>query len=142
MMIVWTPEQQRELILEGLAEGRSLRSICKDDGMPSVSTVFRWCADEEVWREQYAQARASGDDAMAEDIQEIADRSELDPQDKKVRIDARKWLLAKRQPKKYGDKIDVTSGGERVNQLGDDAIAVRAAAMIASALERQNDGED
>ena len=53
---------------------------------------------------QYARARAAGDDAMAEDIQEIADMGDLDPQDRRVRIDARKWLLGKRQPKKYGEK--------------------------------------
>ncbi len=65
---------------------------------------MEWCSKEPEWAEQYARARSAGDDAMAEDIQDIADQGELDPQDRKVRIDARKWLLAKRQPKKYGEK--------------------------------------
>jgi hypothetical protein len=59
---------------------------------------------EPEWAEQYARARAIGDEAMAEDIQAISDDDDLKPDDKRVRIDARKWLLAKRQPKKYGDK--------------------------------------
>ncbi len=98
----------REAILEGLADGKSLRAICREDGMPNVSTVIRWLADEREaeFRAQYAHARAMGDDAMAEDIQDIADDRTLDHNDRKVRIDARKWLLGKRQPKKYGDKIE------------------------------------
>jgi hypothetical protein len=82
--------------------------------MPNISTVMRWLADdaEAEFREQYARAREAGDDAMAEDIQDIADDKELEPNDRKVRIDARKWLLAKRQPKKYGDKQLVGSDPE------------------------------
>lgn len=94
----------RSMILDGLADGKSLRSICKEEGMPAVSTVMRWLQEDKEWQEQYARARSAGDDAMAEDIQAIADDGELDPNDRRVRIDARKWLLGKRQPKKYGDK--------------------------------------
>lgn len=95
---------RREAILDGLADGKSLRAICREDGMPAVSTVMRWLQEDPDWQLQYARARAAGDDAMAEDIQEIADMGDLDPQDRRVRIDARKWLLGKRQPKKYGEK--------------------------------------
>ena len=38
---------------------------------------------------------------------EVVNRSRL-------RVDSRKWLLSKLIPKKYGDHIDVTSGGERI----------------------------
>jgi hypothetical protein len=77
-----------------------------------------WCIDDPEWAEQYARARAAGDDAMAEDIQDIADRAELDPNDRRVRIDARKWLLGKRQPKKYGEKVEtVHSGGVEIKEI-------------------------
>lgn len=105
----------RDRILEGLADGRSLRSICREDGMPSVSTVMRWLGQDTDWQEQYTRARAAGDDAMAEDIQDIADSEDLDPNDRRVRIDARKWLLGKRQPKKYGEKV--THAGDTENPL-------------------------
>lgn len=97
-------------ILEALADGQSLRSVCRERGMPSISTVMRWLSADAEWREQYTRAREAGDDAMAEDIQAIADDGELDPNDRRIRIDARKWLLGKRQPKKYGDKIGLTDG--------------------------------
>ncbi len=102
----------RAAILEGLADGKSLRTICKEPDMPAIATVMRWLSDDEEWREQYARAREAGSEAMAEDIQAIADDATLDHNDRRIRIDARKWLLAKRQPKKYGDKLDLNHGGE------------------------------
>lgn len=102
----------RDAILEGLADGKSLRAICREDDMPSIATVMRWLSEDEAWQEQYARARLSGDDAMAEDIQDIADNPLIKPDDKRVMIDARKWLLGKRQPKKYGDKQLIGSDPE------------------------------
>lgn len=98
----WAP-----IILDGLADGKSLRTICKGDDVPAISTVMKAISEDPALAEQYARARAAGDDAMAEDIQSIADDPKLDPNDKRVRIDARKWLLAKRQPKKYGDRLEI-----------------------------------
>lgn len=44
-------------ICEALAEGASLRSISAREGMPANSTIFRWLADDDDFREQYARAR-------------------------------------------------------------------------------------
>jgi hypothetical protein len=124
--------EQRKRILEELSDGKSLRTICRAQAMPAISTVMEWCAKEPEWAEQYARARACGDDAMAEDIQEISDNAELDPQDRKVRIDARKWLLAKRQPKKYGDATTLKhadADGDKI-PLDDTSKFTRLAAMV------------
>lgn len=32
----------------------------------------------------------------------------------KLRVDTRKWLMSKLSPRKFGDRIDVTSGGEKL----------------------------
>ena len=32
----------------------------------------------------------------------------------KLRVDTRKWLMAKMKPKKYGDTLDLTSGGDKL----------------------------
>lgn len=103
-------DEQLSTIFSGLADGQSLRSICRDNAMPAISTIMKLLSEDAAFAEQYARARAAGDDAMAEDIQAIADDGELDPNDRRIRIDARKWLLAKRQPRKYGDKLDVEHG--------------------------------
>ena len=34
---------------------------------------------------------------------------------RRLQIDARKWVVAKMQPKKYGDRLDVTSDGEKLS---------------------------
>lgn len=132
-------EAQRVAILEGLSEGKSLRTICKVPNMPAVSTVLLWCSQDKEWSEHYARAREAGNDAMAEDIHEIADEEGKDPQDKKVRIDARKWLLAKRQPKKYGDSTMVKhadADGEKL-EMDDTARATRLAAIFADIDQRR-----
>lgn len=40
-------------ICSEIASGRSLRSICTDDGMPDKSTVFRWLSKHETFRDLY-----------------------------------------------------------------------------------------
>ncbi|MDQ3023905.1 MAG: hypothetical protein M3R04_05925 [bacterium] len=49
---------------------------------------------------------------MAEDIVDLSNDETLDPNDKRIRIDTRKWLLSKLIPRTYGDKLDVTSDGQ------------------------------
>lgn len=107
-------------ICEEISAGRSLRSICTDDGVPDKATVFRWLAANEEFRDQYARAREAQADAMLEDILEIADDGINDTFEdeagivktnhdviarSRLRVDTRKWAMSKLAPKKYGDKI-------------------------------------
>jgi hypothetical protein len=101
-------------ILDQLRSGRTLRSICRRDGMPVVSTVLLWASKD---RARYDLARELGYDMMADHIVDIADnvRREwiyTDASDKPVldhshlarcqrRINARRWLFAKAMPKTY-----------------------------------------
>lgn len=111
-----------------LAEGVSLRSVCKADDMPSTQTVFRWLREHESFRDQYARAKEESADALGEEIQDIADDGTNDwmerfnekgesigwtlngehVQRSKLRIDARKWLMSKLKPKRYGDKLELS----------------------------------
>lgn len=103
-------------ICEGLIEGKSLRSICLRDDMPSAGTVCRWLGDSQTFREQYERARDAQADTLADEIIDIADDGSNDfmgDDEKyngdavarsKLRVDARKWVAAKLKPKKYGDK--------------------------------------
>lgn len=91
-------------ICERLADGESLRSICRDENMPSKSSVFKWLGMHKPFADQYARALEARADSHADDIVDIADNEDLDPNDKRVRIDARKWVSSKLRPKVYGDK--------------------------------------
>lgn len=116
-------QQTADVICDGLIEGRSLRSICADENMPNAATVCRWLAVNEGFREQYARAREVQADTLFDEILDIADDSSGDRkivgrdgeerevcdtefvQRARLRVDARKWMAGKLQPKKYGDKV-------------------------------------
>jgi hypothetical protein len=44
-------------------------------------------------------------EAWLDDKIEIVDRPDLDPLDKRVRIDARRWIMPKVAPPRLGDKV-------------------------------------
>jgi len=52
---------------------------------------------------------------------EITDRDDLDPLDKRVRIDARRWIMSKVAPQRYGDKVILGSDG---SYMGGGSIAL------------------
>lgn len=117
-----------------IAEGLSLRSVCKADEMPDKSTVFRWLREHKEFQDQYANACAERTEAMGEDILDIADDGSNDlmiiqkgnqtyeienkevTNRSRLRVDTRKWLMSKMKPKKYGDKIDMTTNGKDIPQ--------------------------
>lgn len=103
-------EELAETICDLLGEGRSLRSICADEGMPAKFTVQRWLAANESFRAQYARARELQAEHFADEIIEIVD-TETDAAVARVRMDARKWAASKLAPKKYGDKIQQEHSG-------------------------------
>lgn len=117
-----------------LALGNSIRTVCKPDDMPSVATIFNWFRTQPQFLEQYTRAKQESADAMAEDILDIADDGTNDwmiahrkddseawqlngehIQRSRLRIDTRKFLMAKMKPKVYGEKLDLTSDGEKIN---------------------------
>jgi hypothetical protein len=121
-------------ICERLVGTESLRKICSDEDMPSTTTVFRWLEAHESFREQYARAREMQADAFADEMTDIADTPmvgvikkitedgvEITEEDmlghRKLRIDTRKWIASKLKPKRYGDKIDHTHGGDATRPI-------------------------
>lgn len=130
-------------ICHRISEGESLRSIVKDDEMPSASTICRWLLDEtkkQFW-EQYEKARNIQIELMFDELLEIADDGTNDWVEKeyengrsdiilngeaigrsRLRVDTRKWYLSKVCPKKYGDKLDITTGGDKINKVSVEII--------------------
>ncbi len=123
-----------------LASGESLRRICLDEEMPAPTTVHQWVledkgADEKGlngFSNQYARARAIQAENMFDEILDIADDGSNDymsitkgdvtynVEDREVtnrsrlRVDSRKWYLSKVLPKKFSEKLDVTSDGKAI----------------------------
>jgi hypothetical protein len=131
-------EELATAICDRLIAGEAMRSICESKGMPSETTVYRWLqSDEHVgFRELYARAREAQAHRMLDEIIQIADDSSRDVVEistgytdeesgeektreverftavsrDKLKIDSRKWAMAKLAPKVYGDKVALTDG--------------------------------
>jgi hypothetical protein len=110
-----------------IEKGRALRNVLKDENMPSTSTFYQWLDNNEDKAKQYARATEVRADIIFDDILSIADENTNDTfvndngvevvnndviQRSRLRIDARKWVLSKLNPKKYGDKIQQEHSGE------------------------------
>jgi|SRR5579872_4443994 len=93
-------------ICQQLADGDSLRAICRCSGMPPESTVRQWVRDDrDGFAARYREARALLVERWADEIIEIADNDQFEPNDRRVKIDTRKWLMSKLAPRRYGDKL-------------------------------------
>ena len=132
-----SPEQKKEIIIEILdriTKGESLRSILPAKGrneyLPERTTFIAWLSDDKELSNQYARACEIRADMIFDEIFEMADDSTNDFMLKKIgnedveienkeaiarsrlRIDARKWALSKMNPKKYGEKLELSGDAE------------------------------
>ena len=118
-------------ICAGLAEGKSLRTVCSADHLPALRTVFNWLGTKEDFLHQYTRAKEESADALTDEMLDIADDGTNDwakqqlgedgpevevlnkehIQRSRLRIETRKWLASKLKPKKYGDKITTEHTG-------------------------------
>jgi hypothetical protein len=73
--------------------------------------VYSWLAEHKEFLPLYVRAREDQADTLVDEILEIADDSALDPNERCVRIDARKWIASKLKPKTYGDKVQTDVSG-------------------------------
>jgi hypothetical protein len=81
------------------------------DGMPSISTIFKWLHERAEFSQQYARAKEEAAELFSEDMLEIADSSSGDVQRDRLRVDTRKWIASKLKPKKFGDKVEQQISG-------------------------------
>ena len=108
---------------------KGLNTICREaENLPSASTVYKWLSEQKEFSERYARAREMQADLMADEILEISDDTSKDTyytdsgahansewiSRSRLRVDSRKWLMSKLSPKKYGDKLDLTSKDEKL----------------------------
>lgn len=149
MPFTYTPEQRKAAIaavLDGLRKGTPLTVICSAEGMPHDDTVRDWAdADPELARD-IARARDGGFDAIACQALAILDEqpematgadgsSRRDPAYvawQKNRFEGRLKLLAKWDPKRYGELIKHGNA---------DGSNIDLAASLSEARERVQRGE-
>lgn len=130
-----TPELCAEICAR-LSKGEPLAVICRDEHMPETRTVSDWKAADVEFSAEFARARDDGYDAIAAECLRIADATEHDTvmvgsgehkreaantewiSRSKLRVETRLKLLAKWDPKRYGEKQQVEhSGSMTLEQL-------------------------
>lgn len=91
-------------LLEKLAEGESLRTICADKRMPCRETIWRWAERDDDLATAITRARRIGYHARAEKAVEAA-KTASDAALGRLAFDADRWHLAKLYPAAFGDKV-------------------------------------
>lgn len=127
----YSPELAAE-ICERLSNGEPLRQICRDDHMPAWQKIYEWMNKDDELGEAgtglsgaIARARQQGYEAIAEECLLIADNPQFGQKQvmsdqgtsttvedmlghRKLQIETRLKLLAKWDPKRFGDRVALT----------------------------------
>ena len=132
------PKKAYDRVFERMAEGWSVKQACLEDDTPSEAAFYKWLNDDEDGAkvERYTRAREARADYIFEDMLDIADDASNDymmrqnrdgtesevldsehVQRSRLRIDTRKWMLGRMSPTKYGDKLDVSHGGNVIVEI-------------------------
>ena len=121
-------------ICEDIAtSSRSLRTICAQEGYPSVGTILKWLNTNESFLASYTRAKQEQADYLIEEMIDIADDGSNDlmtvvkgdtsyemenkevTNRSKLRVETRKWIASKLKPKKYGDKLEIDAKVQNTN---------------------------
>ena len=153
----YTPEIAQHMC-ELLSEGVPLREICRMEGMPYWRTVYLWMAQDENLSAHIARAREAGYDAMAEECLIIADTPKFGQKQvmtedgtattledmlghRKLQIETRLKLLAKWNPKKYGDRTTLAGDAEAPIKIEAESQAEKMLAALLTNVELKRQSE-
>jgi hypothetical protein len=142
-------QEKADAICERIADGESLRAICRDDAMPSKATVFQWLIQYPDFQTKYAHAREAQADVLVDEIVGIADEEAVTVKSadgeevavvfdqtavarNKLRVAARQWTAEKLRPKKYGPKLEIDQR-TTLTDLTDEQLNARIAQLSAAA---------
>ena len=149
-------------VIEQCATGRALSRVLKDDdGMCTVPTFLEWCENDSALLNKVTRAREHGVEVLLDETLEIADETNADAyietaadgtqrakidgeaiQRSKLRVLTRQQYASMIAPRKYGNRLDLTSGGEKleapqVNQVT--LVDARVQSLIAIAMQRREE---
>ena len=130
--MAYSVEEKREIVIsicdEVVEKNISFNTAIFNSPI-TLTSFYQWVADDLTLQKLYNYARILRSDCLFEEIIDIADKQEegeeitqeLDSdgcivketkkrgdmiKQRKLKIEARQWVVAKMQPKKYGDKVD------------------------------------
>jgi hypothetical protein len=106
-----------------------------------ASGVLRWMEEDETRVRAYELAREMAAEAMMSELRQLSAEpvpltifGQYDSgavQDKRTRINALQWIIAKFKPRAYGEKLDLTSGNKPLPQMSEAQADARLVALLA-----------
>lgn len=135
---VYTPGIAAD-ICRRVSLGETLTVVCKALGL-DPATVRDWVVcDRGGFAQGYARARRLQVEAWSDELLAIADDNSLEPNDRRVRLDVRKWLMARVNPVRYGDRVQLAGDPENPVRHVVDLDLARLTDVELAALERFTD---
>ena len=110
-----------DALLVQIETGKSMREVCRMDGMPDHGTVIRWMRDDAGLATKYARARMAQADVLfdrMEAVEEAVSAGTMDSHAARVVLDSMRWRASKLAPKVYGDRLDVSVSDTRISISG------------------------
>lgn len=119
-------------ICSEIAKGNSLSSVCKNEGMPEITTCYDWLRLHDEFTNMYVQACEDRTESDIDEIKSLEDKclNEIkNCEDSKIanaivqayrlKIDTRKWVASKLKARKYGDSLAVDHHGSLQINIAD-----------------------
>lgn len=107
-----------KIICEEVANGSNIKSILNSkEEYPTFQTWCNWKREHTELFDLYVKAMQDKSESELEEIDEIyklLKTGKLEPSVANVLIQTNKWKASKFYPKMYGDKVDLTSDGDKI----------------------------
>jgi len=146
-------EQIKIDLVAWIAQGKTLREFCRQKGMPHNTVLYDWEQEDAEFAQRIAHARETGHDAIADECAALADTEPLavfdeqgnkryDPGSiawRKNQIETRLKLLAKWNPRKYGDKTVLAGDPDAPVKIAVDFVTFDA--MLTNIELLRHDGQ-
>lgn len=103
-----------QTIVRRIAGGEFLKDICAESGMPDRVTFWEWTVADPELATQCAHARALAASENEREVAELARKAaegKIEPDAARVAINAHTWLAKVRNPKVYGDRVELEHKG-------------------------------
>jgi hypothetical protein len=144
------PTEHQDALLEWVAAGGTVLEYCEEHPELERNKVYRLIVHDADFANRYARAREAQLVAWEDEIKVIADDGTNDYVERqgrkgtfialddehvnrsRLRVDTRKWIMARASPKKYGDKVSHVGGGPE-----DDPIRMEHSASPRETLEKR-----
>lgn len=126
-----------EEICEKISEGGNIKEVLKSRRFyPSFVTWCKWKREHPDLQRMYHGAIQDKSEGIIEEIEDTMHKiktKQMSAHEGKVIINALQWQAAKYYPKMFGDKVDVTSDGEKIQNLSKEEIKHQIDTILSNA---------